>query len=55
MSLPRPMREVVIMRHYEDLPFARIAEILDAPISTVKSRMAHGLRLLRNELEGVEP
>ncbi|MHC4695186.1 MAG: sigma-70 family RNA polymerase sigma factor [Planctomycetota bacterium] len=53
-SLPRAMREVVIMRHYEDLPFARIAEILDAPVSTVKSRMAKGLRLLRHELEDVE-
>ena len=54
-SLPRPMREVVIMRHYESLPFTRIAEIVEAPVSTVKSRMAQGLRLLREQLEDVAP
>ncbi|UCE59960.1 MAG: sigma-70 family RNA polymerase sigma factor [Phycisphaerales bacterium] len=52
-SLPTAVREVVVMRHYQDLPFARIAEILDAPVSTVKSRMAQGLRLLQEQLKDV--
>ena len=52
-SLPIALREVVIMRHYEGLPFARIAEIVEAPASTVKSRMAEALRQLREQLEDV--
>lgn len=54
-ALPQEVREVVIMRHYEDLKFARIGEIQQAPISTVKSRMAKGLRLLREQLEDIAP
>jgi RNA polymerase sigma-70 factor (ECF subfamily) len=52
-SLPRPMREVVVMRHYHGLPFGEIAEIVDVPVTTVKSRMVQGLRLLREWLEDV--
>ncbi|NIR02475.1 MAG: RNA polymerase subunit sigma-24, partial [Gemmatimonadales bacterium] len=44
-ALPPRAREVVVMRHYMDLKFAEIAEILEAPVSTVKSRMAQGLQL----------
>lgn len=50
-GLPASIREVVIMRHYQELTFAEIAEIAGAPASTVKSRMAQGLRLLRDSLE----
>ena len=52
-SLPAGIREVVVMRHYMELKFAEIAEVLDAPVSTVKTRMARGLTLLRESLEDV--
>ena len=52
-SLPPGAREVVIMRHYMNLPFAEIAEVLNAPVSTVKTRMGRGLTLLRESLEDV--
>lgn len=52
-GLPTAMREVVVMKHYQELTFAEIAEIAGAPVSTVKSRMAQALRLLRESLEDV--
>ncbi|UCF34100.1 MAG: sigma-70 family RNA polymerase sigma factor [Phycisphaerales bacterium] len=53
-ALPRQAREVVVMRHYMDLKFTEIAEILETPVSTVKSRMAVGLKLLRDSLEDIQ-
>lgn len=53
-ALPQAIREVVIMRHYQELPFAEIAEVVDAPVSTVKSRMARGLQLLQDALEDLK-
>lgn len=54
VSLPPREREVVVLRQYHDLPFPAIAEILDAPVTTVKSRMARGLELLRTRLASFE-
>ncbi len=53
--LPTVIHEIVIMRHYQGLKFTQIAEILDLPVSTVKSRMTVGLRLLRAQLEDIAP
>jgi RNA polymerase sigma-70 factor (ECF subfamily) len=49
-ALPPREREVVVLRHYHDLPFPVIAEVVEAPVTTVKSRMAKGLALLRTRL-----
>lgn len=46
-QLPPEQRLVVIMKEYEGLKFREIAEVLDLPESTVKSRMYYGLRALR--------
>lgn len=50
-ALPGEMRQVIIMKEYEDLTFAEIAEILEIPISTVKSRLYTGLQQMRIRLE----
>jgi RNA polymerase sigma-70 factor, ECF subfamily len=51
--LPEKLRVVVLLRHYEGLKFAEIAEVLGIPDGTVKSRMVEGLDrlavMLRNE------
>ena len=52
--LPEDQRIVVIMRHYHDLKFQEIAEILERPISTIKSRMAAGLERLSKMLSKKE-
>ncbi len=48
--LPEHQRAAVILRYYEELPLAEIAEILDVPVGTVKSRLSMGLGRLRDAL-----
>lgn len=50
-GLPDEQREVVILKEYQDLTFLEIAEILDVPLSTVKTRLYRGLGQLRERLE----
>lgn len=48
--LPAVYREVLLLRFQEDLDLSEIATVLDAPLSTVKSRLYRGLEALRREL-----
>jgi len=41
---------VVILRHYLQLSYAEIAQVLDIPTGTVKSRLDLALKTLRKEL-----
>jgi RNA polymerase sigma-70 factor (ECF subfamily) len=50
-KLPKEQREVILMKEYQGLKFHEIAEILDLPLSTAKSRMYLGLKMLRRILE----
>jgi RNA polymerase sigma-70 factor (ECF subfamily) len=54
LALPPAEREVVVLRHYHDLAFPAIAEVLGSPVTTVKSRMTRGLTLLRTRLATLE-
>ena len=45
-QLPEHYRSVVILRHFENLKFREIAEVLEVPEGTVKSRMSEALTLL---------
>ena len=49
-KLPEAQREVILLKEYNGLKFREIAEILDAPESTVKSRLYHGLENLAQAL-----
>jgi RNA polymerase sigma-70 factor, ECF subfamily len=53
MQLAEPYRIVLVMRHYEDLKFREIAEILEVPEGTVKSRTAEALSQMSRLLESV--
>jgi RNA polymerase sigma-70 factor (ECF subfamily) len=44
-------RAVVILRYFWDLPYAEIAQILDVPLGTVKSRLDLALKTLRKVVE----
>jgi RNA polymerase sigma-70 factor, ECF subfamily len=50
-ALPPEMRQVIVMKEYEELTFAEIADILAIPVSTVKSRLYTGLQQMRSRLE----
>ena len=50
--LPAVYREVLLLRFQEDLALEEIAAVVDAPVSTVKSRLYRGLDALRELLEG---
>jgi RNA polymerase sigma-70 factor (ECF subfamily) len=43
-------REVVVLRHYEELKFVEIAELLQIPVGTVASRMSKALKLVGDRL-----
>jgi RNA polymerase sigma-70 factor (ECF subfamily) len=50
-ALPQELREVVVLKEFEDLTFQEIADALDVPLSTVKSRLYTALKQLRMRLE----
>jgi RNA polymerase sigma-70 factor, ECF subfamily len=50
-SLPIELRQVVVMKEFEDLTFREIADALDLPLSTVKSRLYTALRQLQLRLQ----
>jgi RNA polymerase sigma-70 factor (ECF subfamily) len=53
-SLPVELRQVVLMKEFEELTFREIAEILDLPLSTVKSRLYTALKQLHLRLRRFE-
>lgn len=40
-------RAVIVLHYLEELPLGEVAAVLGTPIGTVKSRLAYGLRLMR--------
>jgi len=50
-ALSDEQREVVILKEYQGLTFPEIADALDVPLSTVKTRLYRGLGQLRLQLE----
>lgn len=46
--LPDDLKQVVTLRHLEDLSIDEIAEITQVPAGTVKSRIFYGLKKLRS-------
>ena len=53
-ELPARARAVVVLRFQEDLEPREIAQVLDLPINTVKSRLQRALVVLRGKLAAVE-
>ena len=50
-SLPTDLRQVVVMKEFEELTFQQIADALEVPLSTVKSRLYTALRQLQMRLQ----
>jgi RNA polymerase sigma-70 factor (ECF subfamily) len=45
-ALPEPQRSVVVLRYYHDFTEAEVADILECPRGTVKSRLHHAMARL---------
>jgi RNA polymerase sigma-70 factor (ECF subfamily) len=50
-ELPEEQRTAIMMKEYHGLTFQEIADILNCPLSTVKTRLYQGLSVLRRRLE----
>ena len=50
-ELPDEQRVAILMKEYHGLTFQEIADALDCPLSTVKTRLYQGLSVLRRRLE----
>lgn len=48
--LPERLRTVTVLRYVDELSLAEIADVLDCPVGTVKSRLHHAMRALRSDL-----
>ena len=49
-DLPSKMRKVVVLHEFEDMPLEKIAEKLDVPLGTVKSRLFNARKILSEKL-----
>ena len=50
-ALSEDQRKAIVLKEYQGLTFQEIADLLDCPLSTVKTRLYQGLVVLRRELE----
>jgi RNA polymerase sigma-70 factor (ECF subfamily) len=50
-SLPIDLRQIVVMKEFEELTFREIADTLDLPLSTVKSRLYTAMKQLQMRLQ----
>jgi RNA polymerase sigma-70 factor, ECF subfamily len=53
-ALPPALREVIVLRELEDLPYRQIAHVAGIPIGTVMSRLARARRLLSQSVKVIE-
>jgi len=50
-GLPPELRQIVVMKEFEELTFQEISDVLEVPLSTVKSRLYTALRQLQLRLQ----
>ena len=53
-ELPPRMRTAVVLRYFLDLPFAEVAQAMDAPETTVRSLVHRALKRLRGDFDRSE-
>ena len=54
MRLPLKHREALVYYYFEEMTIPSIAQLLQIPQSTVKTRLVRGRELLKTELQGIE-
>jgi RNA polymerase sigma-70 factor (ECF subfamily) len=51
-QLPALQREVILLRYFQELSLDEIAQVLQVPVGTVKSRLSLGLKRLKERSNG---
>ncbi len=54
-QLTEPLKEVVELGVFQDLPYAEVSAVLGIPVGTVKSRMSNALKKLREIFDERRP
>ena len=54
-QLSDPLREVIELGVFQELPYAEVGEILGIPVGTVKSRMSNALKKLKEIFNDKRP
>jgi RNA polymerase sigma-70 factor, ECF subfamily len=50
-SLPWEYRELILLRHYGELPYEEIAQLKQMPLGTVKNKLFRGRQMLKEKLQ----
>ena len=50
-ELPEKIRSAILLRYMNEFSLSEIADVLEVPVGTVKSRIYKGIRLLRKKWE----
>ena len=53
VQLPPPLREVIVLREYEEMDYAQIASLTESSLGSVKSRLARAREAIRKQLEPI--
>ena len=53
-QLTEKQRIVVILRYYWDMPYAKMAQVLDVPLGTIRSRLNSAMKAMRKEMGAAE-
>lgn len=53
-ALPPDLKQVVVLKEFEEMTFQEIADALRLPVSTVKSRLYAALKQLKSRLEKLQ-
>ena len=54
LKLPQRQRAAIVLRHFEDLSEAQMAEVLECRPGTVKSLLSRGMEGLKTQIERSE-
>lgn len=50
-SLPWEYRELILLRHFGELPYEEIAKLKEMPLGTVKNKLFRGRQMLKEKLQ----
>ena len=50
-SLPWEYRELILLRHFGELPYEEIAKLKQMPLGTVKNKLFRGRQMLKEKLQ----